>query len=208
LDVVVIATYNECETIETIIRQLSYPVIIVDDSSPDGTGEIARCLGATVISRPPKSGIASAYYDGFKSALQYKPDYIIQMDAGLTHNPKDVNRLLIKARNGYDLVIGSRNFGLGKRALLSRTAALMMRLKGIDLPDVTSGFRCWQGDLLQTVVKEPFKSRYFAFQLEALYRAYQAKAEIGIMPIEYKLTNSSFKMKMVKEALRIWLTLK
>lgn len=180
-------------------------MIVVDDNSPDGTGRIARKMGVTVITRPAKMGIASAYYDGFLAALDYQPSYIVQIDAGLTHNPRDIPRLLEKAREGYSLVIGSRKFGYGKRAMISRTAAMMMKLRGVNMPDVTSGFRCWRRSLLWAATREPFKAQGFAFQLETLYRA--RKAMMAAVPIEYKLTNSTFKASILVEALKVWATL-
>lgn len=203
--VVVIATYNEAGTIGRIIRAIPYPVIVVDDNSPDGTAEIARDAGATVLLRPAKSGIASAYYDGFRLALAQNPEYVIQMDAGLTHDPADIDRLLDKAREGYSLVIGARSFGWGRRAIVSRLAALLMLLRGVNVPDATGGFRCWRATELRRVISKPFRARHFAFQLEALWRA--RYSGIATVPIAYKLTNSSFRPTMILEALGIWATL-
>jgi len=207
--VVVIATYNEAGNIAALLNALSYPVIVVDDSSPDGTGNIARACGATVITRPPKSGIASAYYDGFKEALAGGYDYIVQMDAGLTHNPKDV-ALLARAAidNECGLVIGSRFFGdvpFGYRSVLSRMAARMMRYHNIWVLDATSGFRCWDAGLLRQVIARPFRAKHFAFQLETFYRA--RKCNLMEVPIQYNLTNSSFRWPMVWEALKIFFQL-
>jgi len=229
--VVVIATYNEAASIAQILDALSYPVIVIDDSSPDGTGEIAERWFAFVTSRPQKSGIASAYRDGFMEALEFQPRFIVQMDAGFTHDPADVERLMDKAEEllqeqwqvkptdlwtsdktkyGHVLVIGSRFLNdtpINLRSIISRTAAFLMRLLGVNVADATSGFRCWDIDLLAEVVKEPFKAIHFAFQLEALYRADYIGATIAEIPIEYKLTNSSFKPAMLVEALRIYIEL-
>lgn len=202
---IVIATYNEAATIRQIIEAVDWPVIVVDDSSPDNTGLIARSAGAMVITRPAKSGIASAYFNGFRAALDSRAEFIVQMDAGLTHNPVDVALLLATAQDGYDLVIGSRQFGWGYRAMISRSAAVLMRANGIKMPDVTSGFRCWRRSLLQRVASKPFKASGFAFQLEAIHRAKGAK--MAAIPIEYKLTNSTFRPQMLMEALKIWATL-
>lgn len=204
----VMATYNEAETIGPLLNALlPYPVIVVDDSSPDGTGTIAYKLGATVLTRPQKSGIASAYYGGFIEALKRHPRYIVQMDAGFTHCPKDVPRLIKKISQGYGLVIGSRFLRpvkLTKRSLISKVAALMMRVAGIKAKDATSGFRCWEPWVLSEVVEQSFEAHDFAFQLEALYRAKKTGARITEIPIEYRLTNSSFRPAMLVEALKIY----
>jgi dolichol-phosphate mannosyltransferase len=207
--VVVIATYNEYKTIGQILERLPYPVIVVDDDSPDGTGIIAQYSGAIVINRPRKSGIASAYYDGFMKALEMEPKYIVQMDAGLTHQPEDVKRLIDKAHEGYELVIGSRFMRPvkhGYRSIISRIATTMMRYIGIKVTDATSGFRCWDAkELLPWIILEPFKAHGFAFQLETLFRASQLTADIAEVPIEYRLTNSSFRILMLFEALKLYI---
>src|SRR3990167_10881529 len=105
--VVVIATYNEAKTIGALLDAIRYPVIVVDDNSPDGTWLIAIRHGATVITRAGKQGIASAYRLGFARALQLRPKFIVQMDAGFTHDPADIERMVSLAA-GADLVIGSR----------------------------------------------------------------------------------------------------
>lgn len=205
--VVVIATYNEAETIGQILANIVYPVIVVDDSSPDGTASIARKLGATVISRPKRDGIASAYCDGLMAALEMEPKYIIQMDAGLTHQPEDIKHLINMAMNGYDLVIGSRFMNPvknGYRSIISKIAASLMRRLGINVMDATNGFRCWEAKLLSWIIIDSFRAKGFAFQLEALYRAKNLGADVAEVPIEYKLTNSSFRPWMIFEALKIY----
>jgi dolichol-phosphate mannosyltransferase len=210
--IAVIATYNESETIGQIVESLARDfkgVVVVDDSSPDGTALIAERAGATVISRPPKSGIASAYMDGFRYALTRDPRLVLQMDAGLTHDPQDAP--LISWCNqvyDYDLVIGSRFCEgypfLGFRTVISRSAALLMRAAGVRVSDVTSGFRAWEPGLLEAVIEPGVESEGFAFQLELLHRASEMGARITEFPIEYKLTNSSFDVGMIAEALNIW----
>lgn len=210
--VVVIATYNEADNIAELLFELSdYTVVVVDDNSPDGTGKIAKRFANTyVISRPGKLGIASAYKEGFKYALTLKPDYVVQMDAGFTHNPSDVKRLVDTCSLGFGLVIGSRfmhNFDYkGYRTLLSKMASLLMNLIGLNVTDATSGFRCWRPDLLAIIVNKVWLSHGFAFQLETL-KAANSTPKIGTIcsiPIDYKLTNSSLTYKMVLEALWIY----
>jgi dolichol-phosphate mannosyltransferase len=202
------ATYNEAETIGALLTQLdTYRVIVVDDHSPDGTGALAaRFPHVTLISRPGKLGVASAYLEGFRAALALKPRFIVQMDAGGTHRPEDVRWLLNAARlTGVDLVIGARAFkGYGYRSLISRGAAWLMRRLGLSVTDATCGFRCWRAGLLGELDFDAVRSRGFAFQLELLYQAHQAGAGIVQVAIPYRLTNSSFRWGMVREALSVW----
>lgn len=214
--VVVMATYNEAKTIKQILDYLTkyFFVVIVDDNSEDGTAEIIKSFGTKVflISRPRKLGIASAYYEGFKYAITLGSPYIIQMDAGLTHNPKDVAGLVTMADlSGAKLVVAQRDFKVkGYRTILSILAAFFMSLLGIQLKDVTTGFRCWNTALLSRVLEfGEFRSKGFAFQLETLYRAvkvleFNTKLYKGY-PIDYELTNSTFNLKMIFEAVKIYL---
>ena len=219
--IIVIATYNEADNIEKLLDQLTqYKVIIVDDSSPDGTGRLAgHYMNVKVVTRRRRKGIASAYYLGFKKALDQRPKYIIQMDAGLTHDPKDIKFMLglIKFFNSINLVAGARFIqdyeSKGYRTFISKCAAYLMGLLlKRNIPDATSGFRCWRASALEKVLKQigpDFKSKGFAFQLETLYQAAKVtdKYHILFTPIKYKLTNSSFKLKMLLEALWIYIRL-
>lgn len=213
--VTVIATHNEAESIGDIVTQLvanEIDAIVVDDSSPDGTSHIAAGAGARVITRLDVRGIATAYHLGLTKALELGYEWIIQMDAGGTHKPKDANAMLTAATSyNVDLLIGSRfwqgNYPiLGLRTLISRVAACAMMEVGSFVQDATSGFRVWHRGLLAKVVEAPFRAKGFAFQMEALYRAYHAPGfhQIDEWPIEYKLTNSSFKPWMLIEALKVW----
>jgi hypothetical protein len=143
-------------------------------------------------------------------ALDDKPRYVIQMDAGGTHKPEDVPRLIYRAKDGFGLVIGSRfmkKVPINKRSIISKIAALMFGLLNIPVCDATSGFRCWDARLLKKVIERPFRARHFAFQLETLYRTDRLGAKIAEIPIEYKLTNSSFRLSMLYEALKIYIRL-
>jgi dolichol-phosphate mannosyltransferase len=208
--IVVLATYNEAATIGTILDALSeYEVVIVDDSSEDGTGDIARRHPhATVISRPPKSGIVTAYLDGFRAALTHDPTHVVQMDAGLTHKPADVPRLVACAdATGAGLVLSSRFVTprlLSHRSVISLGAAFLMRRAGVPVTDATGGFRCWRADILRRCIGPPLRSAGFAFQLELLHRAREAGGGLAEVPIDYTLTNSSFSLPMAWEALRIY----
>lgn len=217
---VVIATYNEARTIWKLLEGLQqYAVVIVDDST-DSTALIAQSfVNTTIIKRGAKMGVASAYMRGFRRALEAPvPRYVVQMDAGMTHDPADVPRLLEsmeavqggRAGSCPDLVIGSRFVRpphlLGYRTVLSVAAAWGMRGLGIPVQDATSGFRCWRASLLGKVLQDwnP-KATGFAFQLEMLYRAWDlCGGRVVEMPIAYQLTNSSFRWGMVAEALQVY----
>jgi dolichol-phosphate mannosyltransferase len=212
---VVIATYNEARTIRQVLDGLrAYYVILVDDNSPDCTGMIANeYLNVRVITRPEKSGVASAYVLGLREAVSSIANayYVVQMDAGMTHDPADVPRLVERLEaTCADLVIGSRFVQLPRirnyRTALSLCAAGLMQLLGVQVYDATSGFRCWRASLLRGVLSdwEP-KATGFAFQLEMLYRAWMlCHGRVVEVPIEYRLTNSSFRWWMLAEALRVY----
>jgi len=208
----VIATYREQDTIRALVKALKHKglrVIVIDDSD-DGTPELARRGGAdTVIHRAGKQGIASAYYAGFMEALN-DPDinWIVQLDAGGTHDPGDIAAMLTQSHQGTGLVIGARFVGdvpyLGRRTAISYGAAWLMRRLGVPIHDATSGFRVWSRDVLEAVIVSPIRAEGFAFQLELLYRAHRAGATIVEVPIPYRLTSSTFNRGMVWEALKIY----
>jgi len=206
--VVVIATYNEAESIGGILDALrDLPVIVIDDHSPDGTMNIAvKYPNTDVVVRHNERGIATAYTYGLRRAVVCSnADYVVQMDAGGTHDPNDVVPMILAAKNWHaDLVIGSRFSTLphmaSYRTAISLTAAWLMRRRGVDVQDATSGFRVWRRDLLYSVVRNNCRSRGFAFNLELLWRAHVLGATIREYPIEYRLTNSTFRIRMLWEA--------
>lgn len=207
--VVVIATYNEAQSIGAILDALTdLRVIVVDDCSPDGTAQIAdRRLNARVIVRYDERGIASAYMCGLRLALLHGAEYIVQMDAGGTHDPRDVAPMVLAAQMWHaGLVIGSRFVNMPDvrtyRTAISLAAAGLMRVRGVNVQDATSGFRVWRHDLLNWVVRNNCHSRGFAFNLELLWRAHVAGATIREYPIAYRLTNSTFRPWMLWEAAR------
>lgn len=210
---VAMATYNEAETIGQILSGLDFKgwtVVIVDDNSPDGTADIARAYPrACVHVRKHERGIATAYRLALQLALEQSPKWVIQMDAGGTHRPVDA--WFMADQPNADLVIGSRFFipvkSRGFRTWISKGAAALMRLRGVQVSDATSGFRCWRSDLLEKVIDRPFVSRGFAFQLETLYQAYRMGARIKETSIPYRLTNSSFRPQMLREALQVYFEL-
>lgn len=199
---ILIATKNEEDSIEFLLEKLKdHRVIIVDDSN-DKTPEIVQKFSNVDFLKGPNSGIADAYIAGFIFAMAYYPDerFIIQMDAGGTHNPDDIKRLL---ECDGDLVIGSRRFKWrGIRTLISKTAAFMMRL---EIGDVTSGFRRWSMEILKSMDFSSIVSTGFSFQLETLYQAHKLGADIREVFIDYRLTNSTFNYRMLLEALYVYI---
>lgn len=200
---VLIGTKNEADNIDQLLAKIPYDVVIVDDST-DNTPDIARDMGAKVI-HGQRRGIARAYLLGLE---RLKDRRVVQMDAGFTHNPEDIDRLLAV---DADLVIGERAFDWRPRALISRAAAfivndLVFTESGylgarFGLNDVTCGFRVWKPELLQSLDFNAVRSKGFGFQVELLVQAYRLKASIASVPIEYKLSNSSFSPWMIGEAL-------
>jgi glycosyltransferase involved in cell wall biosynthesis len=213
MNAVVIATYNEAESIGALLAGLrDFHCIVVDDSSPDGTGAIVRTFAhATLLTRPAKLGIASAYVAGLRAALATEAEWIVQMDAGGTHRPEDAEQLVQVAELfNADLVIGSRFLARGwrgYRTAISLGAAWLMRRLGVPVHDATSGFRCWHADFLRVLDLDAVRARGFAFQLELLYQAHRAGGSIVEMPIPYTLTTSTFNGGMVREALGVWMRL-
>jgi len=220
--IIVIATYNEAGNIRQLLDGLrDYPVIVVDDNSPNGTGDIAVDYdNVMVIHRMGKMGLASAYMRAFKAALRRRPQYVVQMDAGLTHNPDDIPYLLASAKGlrtmGGALVTGSRFYYppplLGARTVISLAAAWATRkLLSIPVSDATCGFRCWPATLLRSILEDigyQTVARGHAWQIEMLYHAWQCRKVVVEVTIPYKLTNSSFRMGEVLEALRVLRALK
>jgi len=215
--IIVIATYNEADNIRQVLNGLSdYSVIVVDDNSPDGTGDIATGYSnVTVIHRESKMGLASAYLCGFQKALTRQPQYIVQMDAGLTHDPTDVPHLvslaegLAESREGL-LVTGSRFYYsspfLSIRTVISLAATWITRnLLDVPIRDATCGFRCWPAALLKSILESnnyQTRAQGHAWQIEMLYHAWQRRKAIAEVAIEYRLTNSSLKPAELIEALR------
>lgn len=220
--IIVIATYNEADNIQQILDGLSdYPVIVVDDNSPDGTGDIAANYeNVTLFRRAGKMGLASAYMRGFRAALRRRPQYVVQMDAGLTHDPASVPYLVAVAEGmlnsaGDLLVTGSRFYYpppfLSVRTVISLMAARVVRnLLNVPARDATCGFRCWPATLLRPILEGSnyrTQAQGHAFQVEMLYHAWRRRKAIIEVAIEYRLTNSSLKPLEVIEALQTCWTL-
>jgi dolichol-phosphate mannosyltransferase len=201
--IVIIPTYNEKDNIERMVHKvLSLPfpfdLLIIDDSSPDGTGQIVQNLQQYypdrlfLLTRSGKMGLGTAYIEGFKWALQRNYEYIFEMDADFSHNPEDLLRLYNAcAIDGADMAIGSRyktgvnvvNWPIG-RVIMSYFASLYVRfITGIDIQDTTAGFICYRRRLLENFDFDEIHFKGYAFQIEMKYTAWKMKARIIEIPI-------------------------
>lgn len=199
---VIIPTYNEIENIEDIIScvfslEEDFDILIVDDSSPDGTGETVADLIPTYSNRlflevrSTKNGLGRAYIHGFKWALQKGYDYIFEMDADFSHNPNDLIKLYRACKNGADLAVGSRycqgvnvvNWPMN-RVLLSFFASKYVRLiTGLPINDSTAGFVCFTRKVLEELPLDQVELVGYGFQIEMKFRAYCKKFKIVEIPI-------------------------
>jgi dolichol-phosphate mannosyltransferase len=193
-------TYDERENLERMVRalrELGVAVLVIDDNSPDGTGELADRLAAEldhveVLHRKRKEGLGPAYLAGFRRVLDGDAELIIQIDCDFSHDPADVPRL-VEATGGADLVLGSRyvaggsvqNWGLVRR-LVSAGGSLYARvLLGVGIRDLTGGFKCFRREVLETIDLDAVSSRGYAFQIETTYRALRAGFRVVEVPIAF-----------------------
>jgi dolichol-phosphate mannosyltransferase len=207
---VVLPTYNERENLTTVVTlarsalatcdpPVSGAVLIVDDGSPDGTGELADQLArehpdVRVLHRPRKGGLGGAYLAGFDRALAGGADLIIEMDADLSHDPADLPRLIEAARHGADVVLGSRYLPGGRvegwslhRRLLSRAGGrYAAAVLGLPFTDLTGGFKCFRAGALRALDGDLVHSRGYAFQIELTFHAARAGLEIAEIPIVFR----------------------
>ncbi len=201
---VILPTYNEAENLERIVAAVlehlppSRKVLIVDDNSPDGTGEIADRLAASdqsieVLHRKRKEGLGPAYLAGFRVALNGGAERIIEMDADFSHDPSYLPRL-IEATEHADLAIGSRYVPGGGitewgpvRRLVSRGGSVYARAAlGLPVRDLTGGFKCFRRIVLESINLETIEARGYAFQVETTYRAIRAGFRVVEVPIVFK----------------------
>jgi dolichol-phosphate mannosyltransferase len=201
---VCLPTYNERENLLRMIDALGLVlrdgdrVLVIDDNSPDGTGEIAAALAiersfVDVLHREQKEGLGRAYIAGFHHALAEGAELVLEMDCDFSHDPADVPRLIEAAENGADLVLGSRyvpggstrNWGLARR-LISRGGSLYTALfLHMGVKDPTGGFKCFRRSVLERLDLEAITPRGYAFQIEMTYRAKQAGFEVVEIPITF-----------------------
>jgi dolichol-phosphate mannosyltransferase len=203
--VVCIPTYNERENLEPLIRRLGAVldpdrdrVLVVDDGSPDGTGDLADRLAAElpwveVLHRPRKEGIGRAYLAGFARALRTDAQYVLEMDCDFSHDPAVVPRLIAACEAGADVALGSRyvpggatvNWSLVRR-LISRGGSLYARLLlGAPVRDLTGGFKCFRRAVLESVDLDAVRANGYAFQIEVTYRALRKGFRVVEVPITF-----------------------
>lgn len=227
---IILPTYNEKQNLAILVQKILYifkknkldgKIIIVDDASPDGTGQIACDLAKSapkkiqVIHRPKKLGLGSAYIQGFKKALDDGADFIFEMDADLSHDPKEIPNFLKEARQA-DLVLGSRyikggkivNWNLGRR-LVSRLGNLYAKsILKLPISDLTSGYKCFKRRTLELLNLKNIRSDGYSFQIELTYLANKQGFKIKEIPITFTERSngkSKFSKKIFWEAAwRVW----
>jgi dolichol-phosphate mannosyltransferase len=197
--VICLPTYNERANLELMVdalEPLGVRVLVIDDNSPDGTGELADMLAAerdwlSVLHRERKEGLGPAYLAGFHEALRGNAEYVLEMDCDFSHDPADVPRLLEACSAGADLALGSRyvagggttNWGLGRR-LVSAGGSLYARLLlGVQTRDLTGGFKCFRREVLEGIDLDSVRSKGYAFQIELTYRALRRGFRVVEVPI-------------------------
>ena len=203
----ILPTYNEAENVEPLVRAalpqlesagLPHTILIVDDSSPDGTGRIADRLAGElsqvrVLHRDRKQGLGRAYLAGFEVALEAGADLLLEMDSDFSHDPADLPRL-IAASEAADVVLGSRyvpgggvtNWGLVRRALSRGGSAYARILLGIPVRDLTGGFKCFHRRVLEAINLGAVHADGYGFQIELTYRAVQAGFTVTEVPILFR----------------------
>ncbi len=226
--VVVMPTYNEAQNLPSIVSELlslgleDLEIVIVDDNSPDGTGEIADALAKQypgrvhVIHRPRKMGLGTAYKDGFRYALRNGASLIVEMDADFSHSPSYLPQMIEKAKE-YDVVVGSRyvpgggvdeHWGLWRK-FLSRFGNLYARLvTGLKVKDATAGYKVFRRHVLENIDLDRIQSDGYAFQIEMAYACQQAGYRVYEVPIYFEdraIGRSKMNLGIVLEAIwRVW----
>ncbi|MCG6959906.1 polyprenol monophosphomannose synthase [bacterium BMS3Abin03] len=227
---IIIPTYNELENLPKLIPEVlskneNIDILIVDDNSPDGTAdfvqdEAKKNSRIKLIKREKKMGLGTAYIDGFKFALQNNYDYIFEMDADFSHNPKMIPKFLKEIKK-YDLVLGSRykegvnvaNWPMS-RLMLSMFANIYSRvITGLPVHDATGGYKCFRKEVLEAINLDEVKSNGYAFQIEMTFKAWKKGfkiKELSIIFIDRVKGKSKMSRKIVREAivmvwkLRLW----
>jgi len=222
----ILPTYNEAENIGPLVRAAlptlasrgtEHHILIVDDGSPDGTGEIADRLAAElepveVLHRTTKDGLGRAYLAGFAVALERGADLVMEMDSDFSHDPNDIPRL-IAAAGAADLVLGSRyvpgggiaDWGLLRRLTSRGGCTYARRLLGVPVRDLTGGFKCFHRRVLEGIDLDDVRADGYGFQIELTYRAIRAGftvAEIPILFREREIGSSKMTARIALEA--VW----
>jgi dolichol-phosphate mannosyltransferase len=219
---VCLPTYNERENLEAMLRALEplgVHVLVVDDNSPDGTGEIADRLAGelhfvSVLHRERKEGLGPAYLAGFRRALADGAELVLELDCDFSHNPSDVQRLVAACEAGADLALGSRyvagggteNWGLGRRIVSWGGSFYARALLGVGVRDLTGGFKCYRRRVLETIDLDAIDSKGYAFQIETTYRTLRKGFRVVEVPINFvdrtaghsKMSRSIFLEAVVK----------
>ncbi len=223
---IIIPTYNEAKNIKRLIEEifkldLDINILIIDDNSPDGTGNIVEEVAkrdhkVNLIKREGKMGLGTAYVTGFKYAIDNKYDYIFEMDADFSHDPKEIPNFLEKIKE-CDLVIGSRyikgvnviNWPL-RRLILSYGANIYTRfITGLPIKDSTSGYKCFKRKVLENIDLNSIHSGGYSFQIEMNYKTWKKDFKIAEIPIIF-VDRTEGKSKMSKKIVReaIWMVWK
>ncbi|MDQ3021673.1 MAG: polyprenol monophosphomannose synthase [Bacteroidota bacterium] len=224
---VIIPTYNEADNILKIIPEVfknstpdnEYNILVVDDNSPDGTAKLVEELNGShinILKREKKSGLGTAYVAGFKYAIENNYDFVFEMDADFSHDPKYLKIFIEKILEGYDLVIGSRyvngvsvlNWPI-RRLILSYMASVYTRMiTGLKVMDTTAGFMCYKVASLKQINLEELKSNGYSFQIEMKFKFYKKGfkiIEVPILFIDRLEGESKMSRKVVCEAyIMVW----
>jgi dolichol-phosphate mannosyltransferase len=221
---VIIPTYNERDNLSHIVAAVHEhlavaDILIVDDNSPDGTGALADELAArdpqvSVLHRPGKQGLGTAYVAGFRQALKSDYQYIFEMDCDFSHDPKYLPLLLEEARRGADLVLGSRyvagggteNWGPMRRAISQGGSLYARTILGVRVRDLTGGFKCFRRTLLEAIDLASVSAQGYGFQIEMTYRALKAGyrvVEVPIIFVDRRVGQSKMSKKIFLEALTL-----
>ncbi len=205
----ILPTYNEIENLEAIVVAAAkalgeaapdgFRILVVDDSSPDGTGALADRLSGengwlNVLHRTEKNGIGPAYLAGFRHALDEGAGYVMEMDSDFSHDPADLARLLQAVYEGADLALGSRyvpgggvtEWGLLRRFISQGGSTYARLVLGLHVNDLTGGFKCFRREVLEAIHFDGVRSQGYAFQVELTYRAVQAGFKVVEVPIVFR----------------------
>ena len=196
---VILPTYNEAENIEAVVGGIraaapDVHILVVDDNSRDGTGELADRFADDVLHRPGKQGLGRAYTAGFARVLRNGADFVCEMDADLSHDPADLPRLIQPALDGADLVLGSRyvhgggveNWDLTRRVISLAGCEYARRVLGVQIRDLTGGFKCFRAATLERIDAQTAGAQGYAFQVELTYRTLLLGLRVAEVPIRFR----------------------